>query len=148
MNRYVVPLSMALGGVVLMLVFGTHFGAPPSLAPLGAIHGTPRGQPLVEVIVPELEGEAAMGEEVYAMNCMACHGLNAAGQAGIAPPLVHKLYEPGAHGDSLFYEAVAHGVAAHHWSFGNMPPIEGLSEIAVACIVAYIRALQVANGIL
>jgi len=39
------------------------------------------------------------------------------------------------------------GVRAHHWSFGNMPAVEGLTRADVKMIIAYIRELQRANGI-
>jgi len=73
--------------------------------------------------------------------------VNAAGQEGIAPPLVHKIYEPSHHADGSFFLAVRQGVRAHHWPFGNMPPIEDLTERDVGRIVAYVRTLQRANGI-
>ena len=69
------------------------------------------------------------------------------GQEEVAPPLVHIIYEPGHHGDESFQRAVALGVRAHHWRFGNMAPVEGLTREDVALIVAYIRELQRANGI-
>ena len=65
----------------------------------------------------------------------------------MAPPLVHKIYEPSHHGDEAFYRAVSNGVRSHHWDFGNMPPIEGLTRADVGTIVAYVRALQSENGI-
>ena len=73
--------------------------------------------------------------------------MNGVGQEGLAPPLVHNIYEPGHHGDEAFQRAVAVGVRRHHWPFGDMPPVEGLSRADVALIVAYIRELQSANGI-
>ena len=63
------------------------------------------------------------------------------------PLLVHKIYEPSHHGDEAFQRAVALGVQAHHWPFGNMAAIEGLTRADVATIISYIRALQVENGI-
>jgi hypothetical protein len=38
-------------------------------------------------------------------------------------------------------------VRAHHWRFGNMPPVDGVNRAEVEKIVAYVRALQRANGI-
>jgi hypothetical protein len=43
--------------------------------------------------------------------------------------------------------AVALGVQAHHWRFGNMLAIEGLTRGDVTMIITYIRELQRANGI-
>jgi mono/diheme cytochrome c family protein len=105
------------------------------------------GAPLVEVVVPELSAAAQAGKDAFDVNCAACHGTNAAGQDGVAPPLVHIIYEPNHHSDQSFYQAVGYGVRAHHWRFGNMPPIEGVSQSEVGDIIAYVRELQRANGI-
>jgi mono/diheme cytochrome c family protein len=105
------------------------------------------GAAIAAVVVPELQGEAQAGEVLFAANCAACHGVNGVGVDGAGPPLLHKIYEPSHHGDAAFYLAVLNGVRAHHWSFGNMLPVKGVSEAEVAAIVAYVRALQRANGI-
>ena len=103
---------------------------------------------LVQVVVPEVLSERAqMGKTAYEAKCAACHGINAVGQAGVAPPLIHKIYEPSHHGDEAFQRAVAMGVQGHHWPFGDMPAVEGLTRADVAVIVAYIRDVQTANGI-
>jgi len=36
---------------------------------------------------------------------------------------------------------------SHHWQFGHMPPVPGLSQKDVAKIIAFVRELQRANGI-
>ena len=106
------------------------------------------GPPIVAVKLPNtLSARGERGQRTYAANCAACHGQNAAGQDGVAPPLVHIIYEPGHHGDESFQRAVAQGVMAHHWPFGDMPPVEGLTRTDVAAVVAYVRELQRANGI-
>lgn len=106
------------------------------------------GAALVEIQLPaSLSSSAQIGQKAFASKCAICHGENAVGQEGIAPPLVHKIYEPSHHGDESFQRAVAQGVRGHHWPFGNMPPVEGLTRAEVALIVAYVRELQVANGI-
>jgi hypothetical protein len=46
-----------------------------------------------------------------------------------------------------FLMAVTQGVRAHHWTFGDMPPQEGLTQGDVRAIVAYVRELQRFNGI-
>ena len=61
---------------------------------------------------------------------------------------MHKIYEPNHHGDESFQLAVAMGVRAHHWKFGNMPAIEGLTRADVKPIIAYVRELQRHNGIM
>ena len=109
---------------------------------------TDTGSALVAVNLPDaLSGNAEVGETIFNAKCSACHGDLAAGRAGIAPPLVHKIYEPSHHADEAFQRAVAVGVRQHHWPFGNMAPVEGLTRGDVAMVVAYIRELQRANGI-
>lgn len=103
---------------------------------------------IVTVALPDvLSANAEIGKKVYDAKCVACHASNGEGQKGVAPPLVHKIYEPSHHGDEAFQRAAAAGVRAHHWKFGDMPPVEGLTHGDVAMIVTYIRELQVANGI-
>jgi len=105
------------------------------------------GGPIVEVMLPAIEGNAAIGKSIFDRACASCHGANAVGIDGTAPPLVHKIYEPSHHSDEAFQRAVAGGVTSHHWPFGNMPPVERLTRGDVKMIVAYIRELQRANGI-
>lgn len=86
------------------------------------------------------------GEELYNKRCSICHGSAGTGSA-MGPPLVHKIYEPGHHGDGSFYMAVTRGVRSHHWNFGNMPPVKGVTKEEVADIIKYIRTLQREAGI-
>lgn len=107
-----------------------------------------QGSAIVEVALPETFSQnAQVGELAFVAKCSSCHGVNAVGQEGVAPPLVHKIYEPGHHGDEAFQRAAALGVRGHHWTFGNMPPVEGITRGDVTMIVAYIRELQSENGI-
>lgn len=106
------------------------------------------GAAMVEVVVPaSFSDNALIGQRAFDDNCAQCHGANAAGQDGVAPPLVHKIYEPGHHGDEAFQRAVALGVRAHHWPFGDMARVDGLNRADVTMIVAYVRELQRNNGI-
>lgn len=103
---------------------------------------------LANVLLPEmLSQNAQIGKLGFEAKCAACHGVNAAGQDGVAPPLVHIIYEPNHHGDEAFQRAAAMGVQGHHWPFGDMPPVESINRADVAMIIAYIRELQRANGI-
>jgi len=86
------------------------------------------------------------GETTFNANCSACHGKQAAG-TDHGPPLVHKIYEPHHHGDQAFQLAAANGVRAHHWEFGNMPKVEGVTPQGVDQIVKYVRWLQRQAGI-
>lgn len=106
------------------------------------------GGPLVaDVVVPELSAAALAGRDVFDAKCATCHGPNAAGRDGKGPPLVHKIYEPSHHADMSFLMAVERGVRGHHWPFGDMQPVDGVSREDVARIIAYVRELQRANGI-
>lgn len=102
---------------------------------------------VVDVQIPPLDIAEQRGATLYAQNCASCHGENGAGRDGVGPPLVHIIYEPSHHPDGAFYAAVQLGVRAHHWSFGDMPRQSHVTEPEIAQIIAYIRAVQRANGI-
>lgn len=98
---------------------------------------------LESLIVPE---ELLDGEARFNTFCGGCHGVYAKGtQKG--PPLVHKIYEPGHHGDFAFIRAATQGVRAHHWEFGNMPKIPGVTVEEVKGIIQYVRWLQRQAGV-
>lgn len=106
-----------------------------------------RGPAMVQVQEPELTAIQQEGKQAFDANCAKCHGANAAGQAGVAPPLIHKIYEPSHHGDAAIARAAKLGAQQHHWPFGNMPPVAGITDAEIAAIITYIRAVQRANGI-
>jgi mono/diheme cytochrome c family protein len=87
------------------------------------------------------------GEAAFKANCARCHGERGVGTTQ-GPPLVHKIYEPNHHGDSAFQRAAADGVRAHHWQFGDMPKIDGVTPTDVDQIIRYIRWLQRQAGIM
>ena len=90
--------------------------------------------------------DLASGERFFAERCVSCHGEAALG-TDVGPPLVHIYYEPNHHGDAAFVFAAERGVRAHHWNFGDMPPVPGVSRIEVMEIVAYVRWLQREAGV-
>ncbi len=90
--------------------------------------------------------DADRGAAVYAASCVACHGAGATG-TDLGPPLVDHVYRPGHHADGAFLVAVRRGVPQHHWDFGVMPAIPGLSDGDVRDVTAYVRQLQRAAGI-
>ena len=96
--------------------------------------------------IPAFTADAEAGQAAFEENCVTCHGPHATG-SDQGPPLVHKIYEPNHHGDMSFRLAVRNGVRSHHWKFGNMAPVEGVSPEDVEKIIVYVRALQQANGI-
>ena len=107
------------------------------------------GEPIESVLVPDqISDLALLGKNIFDLKCQSCHGINAAGRYEIGPPLVHKIYEPSHHSDQSFYRAVALGVRSHHWPFGNMAAVEGLTKGDVKAIISYVRELQQENGIL
>jgi cytochrome c len=91
-------------------------------------------------------GDPVEGQKLFARNCMQCHGRNGKG-TDQGPPLVHKIYEPSHHNDMSFHRAAMQGVRAHHWQFGNMPKIEGMTEEHMTHIIAYVRKEQRKAGI-
>ena len=97
---------------------------------------------------PDLEqdpGLVAVGGDFYAQACASCHGVDLRGTER-GPSHLSEVYEPGHHGDAAFLLAVRRGVASHHWSFGPMPPIDGLSDADVEAIVAFVRETQRREG--
>lgn len=138
------------------ILYAVGLIALPVMMVLAPIEDTAKTSPvetsapagMISVALPEnLTKEAVIGKSAFDSACASCHGANAGGQDGVAPPLVHKIYEPSHHGDASFHRAVQRGVRAHHWSFGDMPPVEGLTQSDVDGIVAYVRELQRHNGI-
>lgn len=89
---------------------------------------------------------AVEGASLFELRCAECHGREAAG-TNRGPPLVHRIYEPGHHADQSFYRAVREGVRSHHWEFGDMAPIAGVTDQEISSIVAYVRGRQKTNGI-
>ncbi|MEK9722942.1 MAG: cytochrome c [Rhodospirillaceae bacterium] len=98
------------------------------------------------VAQPEMTPALNIGKMAYDAHCAACHGLNAVG-TDKGPTFLHRVYHPGHHGDAAFFLAPRRGVRAHHWPFGNMPPVAGVTDAQIEKIVLYVRALQKANGI-
>lgn len=109
----------------LLIVSSTHAGA--------------------QVVQPELSGKSIFGKLAYDKFCAECHGASGTG-SNKGPPFLHRYYLPGHHGDQAFHVAATRGVRAHHWGFGDMPPVEGVTEQHVDMIVEYVRALQKTNG--
>ena len=94
----------------------------------------------------EVPFELGLGQSLYQEKCGSCHG-NWGDGSDQGPPLMHNLYVPSHHGDKAFYRAAMEGVRAHHWPFGDMPPVPGISKRAMDQIVPYVRWLQRENDI-
>jgi mono/diheme cytochrome c family protein len=91
-----------------------------------------------EVVVPF---SLAKGKALFDENCSACHGLQLNG-TDKGPPMLHGFYKPSHHGDAAFYRAALQGVRGHHWPFGDMPPVAGMTREKMDSILPYIRFYQ------
>jgi len=98
------------------------------------------------VKLPAMTPALNLGKLNYDVKCASCHGLNAAG-TDKGPTFLHRVYHPGHHDDGAFYLAPKRGVRAHHWPYGDMPPVPGVTDAQIEKIVLYVRALQRENGI-
>ena len=89
----------------------------------------------------EIPFHLARGKMLYEENCSGCHALQLTG-TDKGPPLLHPYYKPSHHGDQSFYRAALQGVQQHHWNFGNMPPVEGMTVEKMDSLVPYVRYYQ------
>ena len=85
------------------------------------------------------------GAEVYAESCASCHGADLRG-TDEGPSMLSIVYEPNHHSDDSFRSAIANGAPEHHWPFGDMEPVEGLSDADVEAVIAFVRAEQERQG--
>ncbi len=85
------------------------------------------------------------GADLYAATCAECHGADLRG-TDEGPSFLSPVYNPNHHSDDNFRLAVQIGARQHHWRFGNMPPVEGLSEADVEAIIAFVREQQAIRG--
>ncbi|MYE46550.1 MAG: cytochrome c [Chloroflexi bacterium] len=129
-----VPLGVVALVVALALVAACDGEAEPPPTP------PPAASPAATA-VPILDGQT-----LFRQTCAVCHGVDLQG-TNQGPPFLDRIYAPGHHSDASFRLAVQRGVVAHHWTFGNMPKIEGLSEEQVEAIIAYVRDQQKQAGV-
>ncbi len=151
------PLHLALtatmlaGGVAAVAWTQTDDSdrARPRVNP--GMHGPAAAAPAPDpdrIRLPEqMSASAYFGQLSFDENCASCHGAKGAGGTEAGPPLVHPIYEPGHHPDGSFVSAALSGVRSHHWEFGDMPAIDGVTEQDALRIASYIREIQVVNGI-
>ena len=86
------------------------------------------------------------GRVLYVQACASCHGTDLQG-TGDGPPFIDSIYRSSRHADAAFLLAVLRGVRPHHWRFGSMPPIDGLTDEQVEAIVGFVREQQRRAGI-
>lgn len=142
MNNHLSRTTLrGLASLLCWLVFvgcsenGTNARESSTAAPMAQLAGE-----------KDLPAEFKDGEIKFNAFCSPCHGAQGTGSAQ-GPPLVHKIYEPNHHADFAFQRAAAQGVKAHHWKFGDMPKIKGVTPDDVTQIIGYIRWLQRQAGI-
>ncbi len=85
------------------------------------------------------------GHDLFQANCAECHGADLRGTED-GPSLLSIVYEPGHHADGAFLLAVLRGVPSHHWRFGDMPRVDGVTPDDVTAIVAFVREQQRVEG--
>lgn len=86
------------------------------------------------------------GAMLYEQSCASCHGSDLRG-TDQGPPHLSQVYAPDHHPDAAFRAAITRGSPAHHWNFGDMPPVPGLSDDDIDLIIAHIRQQQRIHGL-
>ncbi len=142
-------LSMIViaAGIGLVAYWVLASGEPTPQAAVEGVVPSGESAEMVAVTLPEFSAEAERGQGYFGAVCATCHGPKAGGIDSKGPPLVHRLYVPGHHSDQAIVMAARRGVQSHHWRFGNMPVIEGLTDGDLRDIIVFLREVQRANGI-
>ena len=139
-----IPGFWTVGAALFFSLTGTACTSEPESqsapAPVDEIQVVLRG------IAATAPPEVAQGKTLFEQTCSVCHGPAGDGTT-LGPPLVHIIYEPNHHADTAFILAARNGVRAHHWRFGDMPPLPAVTDQMVQEIVGYIRWLQRQVGI-
>ena len=81
------------------------------------------------------------GAAVYQQYCAECHGVDLRG-TDKGPSQLSIVYEPNHHGDYAYRVAIREGTREHHWWFGDMPPVEGITDLEIEKVISFIRAEQ------
>lgn len=90
--------------------------------------------------------DASTGADLYEASCASCHGADLRGTSQ-GPPHLSQVYAPDHHPDEWFRAAISQGSRAHHWNFGDMPPIAGLDDDEIDLVIAYVREQQQIHGL-
>jgi mono/diheme cytochrome c family protein len=133
--KWILPFA---GAAALLLVSMLWFTDILRLKGEGPAAPTSPGMPVPSMFTA--------GEALFNTHCAECHGSSAVGTEQ-GPSLLWRVYAPNHHNDESFFLAVQQGVRAHHWRFGNMPPVPEVAQDEVAQIVAYVRWLQQQAGV-
>jgi mono/diheme cytochrome c family protein len=95
---------------------------------------------------PPAASDGGAGAELYAQSCASCHGSDLRG-TDLGPPHLSQVYAPDHHPDEAFRAAITQGSRAHHWEFGDMAPVGGLSDEEIDLVIAYVREQQEFHGL-
>ena len=95
---------------------------------------------------PKVPFRYALGFSQFENLCARCDG-QWAEASDEGPPLLHPYYKSSHHSDASFRKAILKGTRAHHWNFGDMPPVKNATPEDVKSIILYIRWLQRQKGI-
>lgn len=106
-----------------------------------ALAGLAPGEALRATEPVEIPFAMAKGQVLYEKYCSSCHAADLEG-TDKGPPLIHPFYKPSHHGDRAFYRAALKGVRQHHWEFGDMPAVPGITQGKLDHIVPFIRYYQ------
>ena len=144
--RRIAPAGVAALAAVLLFLATACPGddpAPSSTATPTPTAETPTPTP---TSTPESRFSGVDGRALYGQACAVCHGQALEGTNN-GPTFLDRIYAPGHHADISFMFAIERGVRAHHWNFGNMAPVEGLTQRQVLAIIGFIREQQREAGI-
>ena len=145
MKAIFVAVCVVTMTVLVTLVAAAACGEPDTPA-------TPTAAPRATIDAPAsssgsgLSDMARAGESAFNANCSTCHGVGAVGTRQ-GPSLLDRVYHPGHHPDASFRNAVRNGVPSHHWPFGDMAPVPGVSTAEIEQVICYVRETQRASGL-
>ena len=148
--RHATSLGIAVLAAAVLVLAAACAGEDPeppasTPSPPAPSTSTPTAEP-TPTATPEARFSGTDGRSLYGQACAVCHGQNLEG-TNAGPTFLNRIYAPWHHADISFIFAVERGVRAHHWNFGNMAPVEGLTHEQVLAIIAFIREQQRAAGI-
>lgn len=121
-----------VGGIVVFMVIAFAFFGSGS-AGTGPDAGTG--------IAAQDPALVAAGDLLYQSNCAECHGPDLRG-TDTGPSHLSVVYQPSHHADVAFVLAARNGVPQHHWPYGDMVAVPGLSDDELEAIVAFVRENQ------
>jgi mono/diheme cytochrome c family protein len=96
------------------------------------------------ITVP-LPADEIDGATIYEARCASCHGSDLRG-TDEGPTQLSIVYEPNHHSDDSYRSAIRNGAAEHHFNFGDMKPVAGITDEQIESVIAYVRAQQALLG--